>query len=156
MLTMLTLAACLIASTPVPELAPRDDVWEAPSLPEWPEGLSGWRRTPGQAKCFAGELELGRGIWLSHPYNVALTERLKACEGLPGLMQRQLERIQREVMPDFVNAAVKEALAWDRAQRIAEQESAGFLSGLALTVAIVVGVLGFAAGTLIGGYVLAH
>jgi hypothetical protein len=71
-------------------------------------------------------------------------------------MQRQLERIQREVMPDFVNAAVKEALAWDRAQRIAEQESAGFLSGLALTVAIVVGVLGFAAGTLIGGYVLAH
>lgn len=150
MLTMWTLAACLIASTPVPDLAPRDDVWEAPSLPAWPEGLSGWRRTPGQAKCFAGGLELGRGIWLPHPYNVALTERLKACEGLPGLMQRQLERIQGKILPDFVNAAVNESLAWDRAQRIAEQESAGFLSDLALTVAIVVGVLGFAGGLAIG------
>jgi hypothetical protein len=65
-------------------------------------------------------------------------------------MQRQLERIQEKILPDFVNAAVNESLAWDRVQRIAEQESAGFLSGLALTVAIVVGVLGFAGGLAIG------
>jgi hypothetical protein len=65
-------------------------------------------------------------------------------------MQRQLERIQGKILPDFVNAAVNESLAWDRAQRIAEQESAGFLSDLALTVAIVVGVLGFAGGLAIG------
>lgn len=116
-------------------------------MPAWPAGLPDYHRTP-PARCMLGDLELGEGTWLPRDRADALTDRLKACDDLPGLFRRQLGRIQGRVLPDIVDAAVDAAVARARRDWMLEQESGGFLAGLSLTVAIVVGV--FAAGAVAG------
>lgn len=111
MLMVVILTACLAGSTQAQGIDPKADVWQAPYLPEWPAGLSGRHRTPGAARCFLGQLELGNGLWLSSGYMDAIWDRLSACGDMPGLMQRQLDKIKDKVLPDFVAAAVDAAVA---------------------------------------------
>jgi hypothetical protein len=152
------LVTCLIGSTIEVEPHVEKDIWTAPQFPEWPSGLGIWYDTPADAKCMARDTMqmLGEGKWLPKRRADATARLIVNCIEMPGLMQRQLDRIRLELVPDFVDAAVDEAVARDRAQTAVEQESGWFLSGLALTVAIVVGVLSFAGGALLGGYVVSH
>lgn len=144
MLMVVILTACLAGSTQAQGIDPKADVWQAPSLPEWPAGLSGRHRTPSQAKCLFGQLELGEGLWLSAGYTDAIWDRLSACGGMPGLVQRQLDRIRDKVLPDFVAAAVDEAVAAAKEDWIKGHPSGSFrdwMVELMIVGAAVVGIL---------------
>jgi hypothetical protein len=157
MLNILISVMCLIGSTAEIEPHVETDIWTAPQFPEWPSGLGAWYGTPVDAKCMARDTMqmLGEGKWLPQDRADATARLIVNCMEMPGLMQRQLDRIRLELVPGLINAAIDESLAWDRTQRTAVQEDGWFLSGLALTVVIVVGVMAFAGGLAIG-VVAAH
>jgi hypothetical protein len=140
-----------------------EDVWTAPALPEWPADLPPKLEVPKEAECFLkgdvwsmDEWVLGEGLYIPKPRGDAEGALLSACLDMPELVQMQLDRIRREVLSDFVSEEVDRHVSRAQADMMQEQESGGFLSGLALTVVIVATALGFAAGTLLGGYVIAH
>lgn len=148
------LTTCLTASTHAQGIDPSAEIWQAPSLPEWPAGLRGRYKTPDKARCFLGPLELGEGLWVSSGYTDAIRDRMGACGDLPGLMQRQLDRIRMVVLPDFVAAAMDEAVVEAKATWIKGHPSSSFRDWMVTAMVVGAAVMGVLLG--VGASAIMH
>lgn len=156
----MTLAAICLNVTPGPATTTADllarirlrqpQLFEAPALQEWPQGLTRHLRTPVEAVCYAvlprDKLRLlSDGLWLPGDRAAAVLEKLAERDTYPIKAQGRIDALIGAILEENICSAVGEAVgeisAADATVGVLEKTDRYFTFGSVIKWSSLVGIL---------------